>query len=59
MKTLKYTTEERVRIKAAYDNAWRKEPVWEQRKMEGRRAANDKRDEIAFDRQMSFVRRNA
>lgn len=59
MTTTKYTKDEQARIKAAYDNAWRKEPVWEQRKVAGRKAANDKRDEIAFDHQMSFVRRNA
>ncbi len=51
-----YTKSERQRIKAAYDNAWRKEPVWENRKLAGRRAANDMRDEIAFERQMSFAR---
>jgi len=51
-----YTKHERARIKAAYDNAWRKEPVWPERKLAGRRAADDKRDEIEFDRQMSFVR---
>lgn len=56
MKTTPYTTEERKRIKAAYDTAWRKEPKYEERKLAGRRAANEVRDEIDFDRQMSFVR---
>jgi hypothetical protein len=59
MTTPQYTKEEQARIKTAYDNAWRKEPVWEQRKLAGRKAANDKRDEIAFEHQMSFTRRNA
>jgi hypothetical protein len=54
-----YTKEEKARIKAAYDNAWRKESVWDDRKLAGRRAADDKRDEIAFEHQMSFARRNA
>lgn len=58
MRTQQYTKDEKSRIKAAYDNAWRKEPVWEQRKIAGRCAANDKRDEIAFEHQMSFTRRN-
>jgi len=54
-----YTKQERARIKAAYSNAWRKEPVWEQRKLAGRQASNEVRDEIAFDHQVSFARRNS
>lgn len=54
-----YTKQERARIKAAYDNAWRKEPVWDERKLAGRRAADEVRDEIAFEHQMSFTRRSA